>query len=59
MQEKQNLWEFDPVTEAKIVAYLAENYPPRTAQRRAAIPPDLMPTNPFAVDNSGIQSSAQ
>lgn len=59
MQEKQNLWEFDPVTEAKIIAYLAENYPPKTAQRRAAIPPDLMPTNPFAADNSGIQSSAQ
>jgi hypothetical protein len=47
MQEKQNLWQFDPDTEDKIVAYLAENYPPQADQRRAAIPPDLMPPNPY------------
>ena len=47
MQKKQNLWEFDPVTEGKIVAYLAENYPPRAAQRRAALSAELMPPNPY------------
>jgi len=48
MQEKQNLWQFDPDTESRIIAYLAENYPPGRAQRRAAIAPDLMPPNPHA-----------
>lgn len=48
MQKKQNLWGFDPETEAKIVAYLATNYPPSAAQRRAALPPGLMPPNPYA-----------
>ena len=51
MQEKQNLWVFDPVTESKIIDYLAENYPPSDAQRRAAIPPDLMPPNPYSSEN--------
>ncbi len=48
MQQKQNLWQFDPGTEARIIAYLAENYPPDAARRRAAIPPDLMPPNPYS-----------
>lgn len=48
MQAKQNLWQFDPATESKIIAYLAENYPPQAERRRAAIPPELMPPNPFA-----------
>ena len=48
MQAKQNLWQFDPVTEEKIIAYLAENYAPDEARRRAAIPHDLMPPNPYA-----------
>ena len=48
MQKKQNLWQFDPGTEQRIVAYLAENYPPQAARRRAAIPPDLMPPNPYS-----------
>jgi hypothetical protein len=48
MQEKQNLWQFDPATEKKIIAYLAENYPPQADRRRAPIPPDLMPPNPYA-----------
>ena len=48
MQEKQNLWQFDPETETRIVGYLAQNYPPREYGRRAAIAPDLMPPNPFA-----------
>ncbi len=48
MQEKQNLWQFDPVTEEKIVNYLAENYPPGRSQRRAALAPELMPPNPYS-----------
>ncbi len=47
MQKKQNLWQFDPATEQKIITYLAENYPPSAARRRAALPPDLMPPNPY------------
>ena len=48
MQAKQNLWQFDPDTESRIIAYLASNYPPQEDRRRAAIPPDLMPPNPYA-----------
>ncbi len=48
MQAKQNLWQFEPDTEQKIIAYLASNYPPQDDRRRAAIPPDLMPPIPYA-----------
>jgi len=48
MQEKQNLWAFEPAIEARIIAYLADNYPPAEDRRRAAISPDLMPPNPYA-----------
>ncbi|MDJ0700285.1 MAG: hypothetical protein QNJ07_10540 [Woeseiaceae bacterium] len=48
MQEKQNLWQFDPDTEKRIIAYLAENYPPAADQRRAGLAPGLMPPNPYA-----------
>jgi hypothetical protein len=48
MQDKQNLWQFDPDTEKKIIAYLAENYPPLEQSRRAALAPSLMPPNPYA-----------
>lgn len=48
MQKKQNLWQFQPEIEEKIVAYLAEQFPPSAERRRAAIPPDLMPPNPYA-----------
>ena len=48
MQKKQNLWVFDPDTENRIITYLADNYPPSDAQRRPAIPPELMPPNPYA-----------
>ena len=47
MQEKQNLWQFDPDTESRIISYLATNYPPQDDRRRAAIPPELMPPNPY------------
>ncbi len=48
MQAKQNLWPFDENTEHRIIAYLANNYPPDAARRRAAIPPGLMPPNPYS-----------
>jgi len=48
MQDKQNLWQFDPDTENRIITYLAENYPPQDDRRRMAIPPHLMPANPYA-----------
>lgn len=45
MQATQNLWEFDAATEAAIVTYLAEHYPPRAGARRAPLPRELMPPN--------------
>ena len=51
MQKKQNLWQFDPGTENRIITYLAENYPPDEARRRAAIPHELMPPNPYSTVN--------
>ena len=50
MQAEQNLWQLDPGIESRIVTYLAENYPPSRDQRRAAIPPDLMPPNPYPAE---------
>lgn len=43
MQATQNLWQFEPATEAIILDYLAANYPPQPNRRRAPIPPSLMP----------------
>ena len=48
MQATQNLWQFDARTEAGILDYLAENYPPQPNRRRAPIPPSLMPPNTSA-----------
>jgi hypothetical protein len=48
MQATQNLWQFEPDTEARIVAYLADNYPPDAARRRAALPREQMPPNPYS-----------
>jgi hypothetical protein len=48
MQAEQNLWQFDPDTETRIITYLADNYPPQADRRRAAIPQELMPPNPYA-----------
>ena len=53
MQKKQNLWQFEPDIEKRIIAYLAEYYPPQEDRRRAAIPPDLMPPNPYAPPAQG------
>ncbi|HEX7060404.1 MAG TPA: hypothetical protein VF200_00435 [Woeseiaceae bacterium] len=43
MQATQNLREFEPAVEQAILDYLATNYPPQAARRRAPIPPWLMP----------------
>ncbi len=51
MQAKQNLWQFEPAVEERIIAYLTEFYPPDADRRRAAIPPDLMPPNPYTAGN--------
>jgi hypothetical protein len=55
MQATQNLWQFDPDVEKKIIGYLAANYPPQEDRRRAPIPPDLMPPNPYAPSLQGEQ----
>ena len=43
MQATQNLWQFDAATEAAILDYLAENYPPQPNRRRAPLPPSQLP----------------
>ena len=53
MQETQNLWQFEPATESRILDYLAKNYPPQESMRRAPIPEDLMPPPAVTVDNTG------
>ena len=47
MQETQGLWPLDPQTEATILDYLARNYPPSASSRRAPLPPEQMPANPY------------
>ena len=46
MQDSQNLWQFEPDVEERILAYLAENYAPQPNRRRAPIPASLMPRAP-------------
>ena len=43
MQDSQNLWQFQPDVEDRILTYLAENYAPQPNRRRAPIPASLMP----------------
>lgn len=47
MQESQGLWPLDPQTEAAILDYLAKNYAPVGSSRRAPLPSELMPANPY------------
>ena len=47
MQKTQGLWPIDPVTEGKILTYLAKNYPPGEASRRRNLTADLRPPNPY------------
>ncbi len=48
MQDSQGLWEFDPVTEAGILDYLATHYAPVAVGRRPPLDPALLPPNPWA-----------
>lgn len=43
MQSTQNLWQFEPAVENAILDYLAANYAPGDAYRRAPLPGHLMP----------------
>ena len=49
MQATQGLATFPDGIEDRIVAYLATNYGPGDTYRRAPIPPELMPKNPYAI----------
>jgi hypothetical protein len=49
MQRTQGLWQFPAGVEERIVDYLAAEYAPKGSWRRAPIPPELMPPNPYAV----------
>jgi len=46
MQETQNLWQFEPAVEARILDYLARNYAAEDAVRRAQLPANLRPASP-------------
>ena len=52
MQETQGLWQLDPATENAILDYLARNYAPAASSRRAALPAELLPENPYHKSNS-------
>ena len=43
MQETQNLWQFDPSVESRILDYLAKNYASDDWVRRAPLPDHLLP----------------
>lgn len=50
MQKSGGLWPLDAETRSKIVGYLADNYGPDEAFRRAPIPGNLLPQNPYMTD---------
>ena len=50
MQQSGGLWPLDPATEKTIIAYLASNYGPDEAFRRAPLPGNLLPPNPYLTD---------
>jgi len=43
MQQTQNLWQIEPTSEARLLDYLARNYGPEEAVRRAQLPAHLLP----------------
>lgn len=47
MQKDGGLWPLQPELEKKILTYLAGNYGPSDAYRRAPIPATFMPVNPY------------
>lgn len=50
MQGSAGLWPLDKESEAKIISYLASNYGPDEAFRRAPIPGHLLPPNPYLTE---------
>ena len=50
MQRSGGLWPLDPATEKTIITYLASNYGPDAAFRRAPLPGNLLPPNPYLTD---------
>jgi hypothetical protein len=50
MRQSGGLWPLDPATEKTIIAYLASNYGPDAAFRRAPLPGNLLPPNPYLTD---------
>ncbi len=47
MQKNHGLWPLQTDVRETIVGYLAEHYGPSEASRRAPIPPELLPPNPY------------
>lgn len=47
MQDTQGLQQLAPELEATILDYLAENYGPKAATRRAGLAAHLLPANPY------------
>jgi hypothetical protein len=50
MQQSGGLWPLDHATEKTIISYLSSNYGPDAAFRRAPIPGNLLPPNPYPTD---------
>ncbi len=48
MQRDHGMPQLEESTEDRIVDYLATHYAPTESGRRRALPPDLMPPNPYA-----------
>ena len=51
MQETQGLRNLAVDEEQTILDYLASNYPQKAATRRAALPAQLMPSNPYEAED--------
>ena len=47
MQKSQGLWKLDEASEEKILNYLTENYGPDGSWRRAPLPGNQLPRNPY------------
>ncbi len=50
MQKDAGMWKIDPAIEKQIIDYLAANYGPSGAYRRAPVPATLLPPNPYESD---------
>lgn len=50
MRQSGGLWPLDPATEKTILGYLASNYGPDEAFRRAPLPRNLLPPNPYLTE---------